>query len=139
MLDNIEIGWTDLQKEKHDIVDRYDSNKEIFNNAITSARRDLYAQLKKKLQGDYPGYDNTQLDSLADDIRDLPNEEYLKTRLVFLTIANIFEQNDLLMEGSYYRQRADSVDIRYYIDSDDSETVSSEEQVSHSPTVFSGR
>jgi len=136
MLTNITVTLSDLQSVKSDIVERYDPDNTIFSGAITAAKRELYGRLKLKLQAEYPDYDNTELDTLAGDIKDLPNEQYLKWNLSHLAVAKILEHNDLVSDAAYYRQLAGQIPLIYYLDTDDSGTVGTTEQVIHHNVVF---
>lgn len=138
MLDNITVTYTELVNKKYDIVSRYDADHDIFNNAITEAKRELYSALKMRLRKDYPDYTNSELDTVAGNIIDLENEQYLKTRLAYLSIAIIYEQNEMLAEASYYRQLAEQTPLIYGIDGDSDDTVDDEEVVSHA-AVSMGR
>lgn len=138
MLDNITITSADLKAKKSNILDIYDADYTRIDNAVTEARRELYADIKKKMTVDWPGYDSGELDTKIETIRDYTNEQYLKTRLIYLTIANIYEHNDLINEAAYYRQLADGVDLQFYFDSDESETPSEDEQAIY-PGITFGR
>jgi len=136
MLDNITINQTDLEAVKKDIVSRYLTDNDSYVTAVDAIKKDVYGELKAKLRNSYPSYSNAELDTLMEDVKDLPNEENLTRRIATLSVAKILEYNDLLSEAAYYRQLANGIPLTYYIDTDESDTVESTEEATHSSVVL---
>jgi len=96
MLDNITINQTDLEAVKKDIVSRYLTDNDSYVTAVDAIKKDVYGELKAKLRNSYPSYSNAELDTLMEDVKDLPNEENLTRRIATLSVAKILEYNEFL-------------------------------------------
>lgn len=128
MLDNIVVTQRDVWSIKHDIIERYDSDETIYQNAVNEARKEMYGLLKTRLRGDYPSYTDADLDTLVEYVRDYDNEQYLKKRIAYMIVAFIYRQNEMEDRASYYDQLAQKTPLDYYLDEDASESAGLTEQ-----------
>jgi hypothetical protein len=139
MLDNITITIDDLENIVPDINSMKFDTQPNFDLIITDKKRELYGLIKQDYIGNYKTSStfsflatygtNAQIDTTLADVRDLPNEEYLKNRLVRMVVAEIFRQNRQFDEMEVWEIEANKIPIKYYIDEDESETVGVDEEV----------
>jgi hypothetical protein len=136
MLDNITIRQTDVWAIKHDIMERYDPDNIIYQNALNEAKREIYGLIKSRLRADYPSNTDADLDTLVEYVRDYENEQYLKKRIVYMIVAFIYRQNEMEDRASYYDQLAQKTPLDYYLDKDESESASLTEQRIDKAVIF---
>ena len=139
VLENITITTADLEAVCPGIEDLKFDNQENFNKIIESQKQILYGKIKQDYLGDYKVSDqlgsynvygtNASVDTILEDVKDFPEEEYLKNRLMNMVIADIFKQNDKYEKMDVYAGAANSFPIKYYIDADLDDVVGVNEDV----------
>lgn len=123
---NISILDDDLRKAKVDYL-RYVNDDVSTGDIISLVKQEVYGELKAKCKEDYPSYDNSELDTLLEDVKDLPNEKNLTRRIATLCIAKLLEYNELYDQAAIYRQLAMQIPFTYYLDEGDDDIVGSTE------------
>ena len=139
MLDNIVITISDLEAVVPKIESLKFDTQPNFDEIIKSMKQKLYGMIKQDYIGDYKLSDylelssihgtNADIDTTLEDVRDYPEEKYLKNRLVRMIIAEIYKQNEDFDTMDVYLADANTFPIKYYIDTDLSETAGISEEV----------
>lgn len=124
---NVVIALADLKMIRPDIENLLFEGQTDFSNQIESANREEYRNISKQLRLEYPEYTEDEISELISKVKDHPVEKPLYDRRVLLTIAEIFAGSQMLEESSYFRQRAYSIPLRYYIDSNDDDIQGTDE------------
>jgi hypothetical protein len=140
MLDNISVKIGDLEKYVPDIQEKLFVEQVNFEEVIDEQKRKVYGFVKENYKANYNVNDNLslvstygtsdELDTKLLDIKDYPQEQYLKNKIARLAIAEIYRQNRMYDDMQIWEDEANKVPIKYYIDVDDSGTVGYDEEVS---------
>jgi len=130
VLANIEVTLATLKTVRPDIALRFeyrDEEGENFADEITRAKSTLYRQVLDHERIAYPGYTETQLATRLEDVKDIPDANYLLDRLNNLTISEIMKANDFLEQAEVYAKDAYDIDLIYWVDTDDDGVIDSNE------------
>jgi len=130
VLANIDVTLATLKTVRPDIAKRFeyrDEEGEDFADEITRAKSTLYRQVLDHERIAYPGYTEAQLATRLEDVKDIPDANYLLDRLNNLTISEIMKANDLLDQAEVYAKDAYGIDLVYWVDTDDDGVIDSNE------------
>jgi len=126
-LENVPVVDADLTKIKPDITTKYlFSGQTDFSEVILEVKRDLHRQIQDK-----EGLSDNQMDNVAD-----TNLGALKSRIVFLSLAEIFLSNGLIDLHDSYQQKAAGIPFEYILDSDEDDTQDEGERDFVSPILM---
>ena len=139
MLDNIVIKISDLEQLVPDVRDKMFSEQINFDDVVTEQKRKVYGAVKEDYKSNYNVNDNLsfviqygtsdEIDTKLQDIKDYPNEQYLKRKLVRLSLAEIYRQNRMWDDMDVWENEQNKIPVKYYLDVDNSNTVGFDEEV----------
>ena len=136
MLDNITVVISDLQRFVPDINDYKFSETVNFDQVINEQKRKLYGMVKEDYRGGYntvdsfySEYGSDSVDTILENIKDYPQEQYLKNRLIRMSLAEVFRSNKEWDDMSVWEEEANKIPIKYFLDTDDSGTVGFDEEI----------
>lgn len=129
VLANISVALTDLQAIRPDILERfqYENESDDFAEEILRAKKTLYRTVLDYEREVNPSLTEAELGTLLASVKDLPDVEYLKERLVLMCIAEIFKANDVEQFQTYYDDAKD-IALKYYIDENADSVVDDAEE-----------
>ena len=140
MLDNITVVLSDLEKFVPDIQQYKFSETVTFDDVIAEQKRKLYGVVKESYKSGYNTGDDVSfysrygssddIDVTLKNVTDYPEEQYLKNKLIRMSLAEIFRMNKDYDDMSVWEAEADKIPINYYLDVDNSGTVGYDEAVS---------
>ena len=120
VLTEIAVTIADLKVVRPDILNfQYDTESDSFAEEINRAKSILYRQVKDNERLNQPSLTEAELTALLLLVKDISDVEYLKERLVLLTIAEIFKANDMFETSSIYERDSNNVELIYYVDTND--------------------
>ena len=120
VLTEIAVTIADLKVVRPDILNfQYDTESDSFTEEINRAKSILYRQVKDNERLNQPSLTEAELTALLLLVKDISDVEYLKERLVLLTIAEIFKANDMFETSSIYERDSNNVELIYYVDAND--------------------
>jgi|FLOH01.1.fsa_nt_gi hypothetical protein len=120
VLTEIAVTIADLKVVRPDILNfQYDTESDSFAEEINRAKSILYRQVKDNERLNQPSLTEAELTALLLLVKDISDVEYLKERLVLLTIAEIFKANDMFETSSIYERDSNNVELIYYVDAND--------------------
>lgn len=135
MLDNINVYVSDLKKLVPDIETYQDEEIVSFDDIIQETKRKVYGLIKESFRADYKLSDtytiaetNAEIDSDLEKVKDYPIEEYLKNKVMRISLADIFRMNGQYEEALIWDTEANKIPVKYYIDSDDDSIVDTNEE-----------
>jgi len=140
VLANIIVGTTQLQEIKPDIEAYLFDGQSDFSAEIQYAKDLVYLKIKAdiKTKSAYSTYTNAEIDTLLEDVKDLPEETPLVKIISNFAIANIMRQNKEFDEAEIYESQAEKIQLDYYID-EDSDAVVDDEEMQRTQYVVFGR
>ena len=135
LLENIIVLQSDLETLVPDIATIKFSQNEDLNSFIDEAK--VYGMIKEdyRSKSGSPLFftsehgTNDSIDEVLENIKDLPLELYIKNKVMRLTVADIFRANQMYEEADVWDGEFLRVPLKYYIDTDGSDTVGFDEEV----------
>lgn len=139
MLDNISVTIRDLERFVPDIQNYKFSETVTFDQVIDEQRRKLYGMIKEDFRANYNTSDSylistrygssDEIDTILQKVSDYPNEQYLKNKLVRMSLAEIFRMNKDYDDMSVWEEENIKIPVKYFLDEDSSGTVGVEEEI----------
>ena len=137
LLENIVVTQQDLETLVPDIASMKFSENEDLTSFINEAKRKIYGMIKEDFRS-HSGNPiffaseygtNDSIDTVLENVKDLPLELYLKNKVMRLTVADIFRANQMYVEAEVWDGEFLRVPLKYYIDDDGSGTVGYDEEI----------
>ncbi len=138
LLSNIEISLSDLKGKKPDVNDYLDADDSNFDDEEQSARKELYREIKAIEKAKSTDLSNEDLVTKLENVKDYETDN-LKTILVYKTLKYIAEGNNLFDEAKYWGNKANSIEMDYYIDEDTDDVADDDEERDNEGQVIFSR
>lgn len=130
VLTNISVGTSDLQAIYPDINNlKFDDDVQTdFSEQINAAKIEVFGKIKVQYKRENPSEADAAVNSALANVKDYPEEEYLKNKTARLAVSITLVANNMLEEAQAHRDIANQIPLLYYIDEDTDSVVDEDEE-----------
>ena len=125
LLPEITVTEDDIKLKKPDIDKNVSQSQLSFDDLIAEAKRQVYHKIKESYRANNPAYDHATITANLLLVKDYPDEDNIKNKIILLVIALVFRENELYEDYDVWYEQYKAAPLDYFVDAD-SDSVADE-------------